>query len=126
MFGTKLRALLQRRKNRDLFDLAHGLTQLQLDVDKLLRSFHHYLALEGTPISRAVAEQRMLQKLTQSLAEDIAPLLPVGSSFNESTALAAFGQVWFELIAKLPGEAWKSTVSVVDQLRQTRFPTLLQ
>src|SRR5690606_7799848 len=35
LFGTKLRALLQRRKNRDLFDLAHGLTQLQLDVDKL-------------------------------------------------------------------------------------------
>lgn len=31
LFGTKLRALLQRRKNRDLFDLHHGLTQLDLD-----------------------------------------------------------------------------------------------
>lgn len=28
IFGTKLRALLQRRKNRDLFDLHEGLTRL--------------------------------------------------------------------------------------------------
>jgi predicted nucleotidyltransferase component of viral defense system len=36
LFGTKLRALLQRRKNRDLFDLYHGLEQLALDPDKLI------------------------------------------------------------------------------------------
>jgi predicted nucleotidyltransferase component of viral defense system len=33
LFGTKLRALLQRHKNRDLFDLHHGLGQLALDAD---------------------------------------------------------------------------------------------
>ena len=73
LFGTKLRALLQRRKNRDLFDLHHGLDQLALDRDKLIDCFEHYLALEGKPIMRAVAEQRMLEKLTRSLIEDIAP-----------------------------------------------------
>ena len=31
IFGTKLRALLQRHKNRDLFDLNQGLLQLALD-----------------------------------------------------------------------------------------------
>lgn len=36
LFGTKLRALLQRRKNRDLFDLNEGLKQLTLDRDKLI------------------------------------------------------------------------------------------
>lgn len=72
LFGTKLRALLQRRKNRDLFDLHHGLNELQLDPDKVVACFNHYLALEGAPISRAVAEQRMLEKLTRSLTEDIA------------------------------------------------------
>jgi hypothetical protein len=40
--------------------------------------FHHYLKLEGQQITRAMAEQRMLQKLTASLIEDIAPLLPSG------------------------------------------------
>lgn len=35
------RALLQRRKNRDLFDLAQGLEQLGMDVAKLVASFNH-------------------------------------------------------------------------------------
>jgi predicted nucleotidyltransferase component of viral defense system len=61
LFGTKLRALLQRRKNRDLFDLHHGFDQLGMDRDKLIACFDHYLALEGKPITRAVAEQRMLK-----------------------------------------------------------------
>ena len=67
LFGTKLRALLQRRKNRDLFDLHEGLKQLSMDTDKLIACFEHYFALEGKPISRAVAEQRMLEKLRRSL-----------------------------------------------------------
>lgn len=51
LFGTKLRALLQRRKNRDLFDLRHGLDRLALDPDKLMACFEHYLALEGKPLT---------------------------------------------------------------------------
>jgi hypothetical protein len=78
LFGTKLRALLQRRKNRDLFDLDHGLMQLGLDRDKVVTCLNHFLALEDHPISRAEAEERMLKKLTRSLTEDIEPLLPVG------------------------------------------------
>lgn len=47
LFGTKLRALLQRNKGRDLFDLHHGLEQLSLDTDALVACLRHYLALEG-------------------------------------------------------------------------------
>jgi predicted nucleotidyltransferase component of viral defense system len=57
LFGTKLRALLQRRKNRDLFDLNEGLKQLEMTRDKLIACFEHYLKLEGKPITRAAAEQ---------------------------------------------------------------------
>ena len=39
LFGTKLRALLQRRKNRDLFDLHHGLEQLAMDPGQAHRLF---------------------------------------------------------------------------------------
>ena len=60
LFGTKLRALLQRHKNRDLFDLNEGLLQLRLDPDKLVACFGRYLAAEGHPITRAMAEERML------------------------------------------------------------------
>jgi predicted nucleotidyltransferase component of viral defense system len=126
LFGTKLRALLQRRKNRDLFDLHHGLDQLALDADKLIACFDHYLALEGKPISRAMAEQRMLEKLTRSLTEDIAPLLPAGIRFNDDDAVQAFERVWAELIVRIKGDAWKLTDKAVEELRLKRYPGLLR
>ena len=126
LFGTKLRALLQRRKNRDLFDLHHGLNELQLDPDKVVGCFNHYLALDGVPISRAVAEQRMLEKLTRSLTEDVAPLLPRGVSFDTAEAVRAFERVWTELIARISGEPWKGRDIAVDELRGTRYPSLLR
>lgn len=123
--AAKLRALLQRRKNRDLFDLAQGLEQLALDVDKLVASFDHYLALEGKTIRRAMAEQRMLEKLARNLTEDIAPLLPAGIRFDEADALRAFECVWTELVARLKGDLWKSTDKVVAALREKGYPALL-
>ncbi len=125
LFGTKLRALLQRRKNRDLFDLHHGLDQLALDADKLIACFDHYLSLEGKPISRAVAEQRMLEKLTRSLTEDIAPLLPAGIQFGDDDAVRAFERVWTELIVRIKGDAWKLTDKAIEELRQKSYPGLL-
>ncbi|QVL33826.1 nucleotidyl transferase AbiEii/AbiGii toxin family protein [Telmatocola sphagniphila] len=126
LFGTKLRALLQRNKNRDLFDLNEGLSQLELDSDRLIGCFNHYLALEEKPISRANAEERMLRKLNQSLIEDIAPLLPTGVSYSETDALAAFGKVWGKLIVRIPGDPWKSSQVVIDALRKDQIPTLLK
>lgn len=125
IFGTKLRALLQRHKNRDLFDLNQGLLQLGLDCDKVIACFQHYLAPEGHPISRANAEERMLKKLNQSLTEDIAPLLPAGVSFTDADAIAAFGRVWGELIKRIPGDPWKSSQAVIDEIRKTKIPALL-
>jgi predicted nucleotidyltransferase component of viral defense system len=124
LFGTKLRALLQRRKNRDLFDLHQGIEQLALDADKVIACFEHYLSLEGMTISRAEAEERMLKKLTRSLTEDIEPLLPVGVRFDDSTAIEAFNAVWRNFIGRLRGDAWKLSAEIVGQLRP-KFPQLL-
>lgn len=104
LFGTKLRALLQRRKNRDLFDLGEGLARLNLDPDRVVSIFNHYLGLTGEAISRAEAEQRMLEKLSYNLVEDVAPLLPTGVAYDEQAALGAFKSVWNTFIARLPGE----------------------
>jgi predicted nucleotidyltransferase component of viral defense system len=126
LFGTKLRALLQRRKNRDLFDLHHGLESLNLDERKVIKAFDHYLDLEGTTITRAHAEERMLKKLIASLTDDIGPLLPVGSRFEEADALGAFENVWRKVIAHLPGDAWKRTSDVLEEFRARKFPGLLE
>ena len=125
LFGTKFRALLQRNKNRDLFDLNEGLVRGGLNRDRILDCFLHYLNLEGHPISRANTEERMLKKLNRSLTEDIAPLLPTGVRFEESDAIAAFGRIWAELIRKIPGESWKSSKAVIEAIRNTKIPSLL-
>jgi len=126
LFGTKLRALLQRRKNRDLFDLNEGLTRLALDQEKVIACFEHYLELEGTSISRAAAEQRMLERLDRSLIEDVAPLLPVGVTFSDAEAMAAVGRVWFQLVARMKGEPWKLSGQVIEQIRSVRSPAFLR
>jgi len=125
IFGTKLRALLQRNKSRDLFDLSNGLDRLSLDTDKLIACFEHYLELEGHLISRAMAEQRMLQKLTRSLTEDITPLLPAGVHFTDTHAIDAFNRVWTLLISRIKGEAWKSSADAITELRNKKHPLLL-
>lgn len=125
IFGTKLRALLQRHKNRDLFDLNQGLLQLGLDCDKVIACFQHYLDLEGHPISRANAEERMLKKLNQSLTEDIAPLLSAGVPFAHEDAIVAFGKVWGELIRHIPGDPWKASKAIIDEIRKEKIPALL-
>ena len=126
LFGTKLRALLQRRQGRDLFDLSEGLKQLALDPPKVVACLEHYLELEGHPISRAEAEKRMLEKLTRSLTEDVDPLLPAGVRFSEHDALEAFGKVWKDLVVRIKGDAWKQTDKVIEELREKRYPALLK
>ena len=126
LFGTKLRALLQRRNNRDLFDINEGLTQLPLDPEKVVTCFHHYLAHEGTQITRANAEQRMLAKLTRNLTDDIAPLLSAGVIYGDADARKAFERVWFQLVARLSGAAWDRSEQVIEELRATSIPNLLR
>jgi predicted nucleotidyltransferase component of viral defense system len=43
LLGTKLRALYQRRKGRDLFDLNLALTKLDIDISKLIQCYKEYI-----------------------------------------------------------------------------------
>jgi len=81
--------------------------------------------LEAKPISRAIAQQRMLEKLTRSLTEDIAPLLPAGVRFDDTDAMQAFERVWTELIAHIKGDSWKLTDKAIQELRDKKYPGLL-
>ena len=77
VLATKLRALLQRDKGRDLYDLAHALEVFEdLDRDRTVGMFAHYLALSEQVISRAQAQERMFAKLANPrLLLDMRPLL---------------------------------------------------
>jgi predicted nucleotidyltransferase component of viral defense system len=54
MLGTKLRALFQRRRGRDLFDLFWALTLAKPPVNPaaVIESFQHYLRQEGSRAGR--------------------------------------------------------------------------
>lgn len=125
LFGTKLRALLQRRKSRVLFDLGEGLSQLTMESDKQIGSFEHYLGPQGMDIIRVVAEERMLEKLNRSLTEDITPLLPTGVTFTDAQAIKAFERIWRELIGRIKGDSWKLSARNIEKIR-TSIPGFLE
>lgn len=55
LMGTKLRALYQRRKGRDLYDMYIALTQKpDMDIDALLQSYREYMrfSVENPPSQR--------------------------------------------------------------------------
>ena len=66
----------------------------------------------------------MLKKLSRSLTEDIAPLLPPKTKFTDDDAIRAFGQVWNQLIVRIKGDPWKSSAAVIEEIRRT-IPNLL-
>ncbi len=110
MLATKLRALLQRDKGRDLYDLAHALETFDgLDLDRIAVLFGRYLELSGQSISRAQAQERMLAKLTNPrFLTDMKPLLAAEAAerMTEAATADSFRRVFTMLVDRLPGEPW--------------------
>jgi predicted nucleotidyltransferase component of viral defense system len=105
LFGTKLRALYQRRKGRDLFDLWLALTRDLINPSTVVQCFQRYMEYRGTPVSRAQFEANLLTKSRKrGFHHDVLPLLSPEISYDSEKAL---GLVMNELIARLPGESWK-------------------
>lgn len=113
LLATKLRALLQRNKGRDLIDLSHALKTFDtLDVQKVVDLFGRYLAATEMVVSRAQAEQRMFEKLdNRNFMADVLPLLAVNERviFDEAAGRAAFIEVFDRIIRLIPGVAWART-----------------
>ncbi|MGE3148441.1 MAG: nucleotidyl transferase AbiEii/AbiGii toxin family protein [Pseudorhodoplanes sp.] len=110
MLATKLRALLQRNKGRDLFDLDHALTVFDgLDTARIVECFQLYLEKAEVTISRAEAQQRMFQKLANpTFFTDMRPLLPTdrAKTLTDETLKTTFVRVMKELIDRIPGDEW--------------------
>jgi predicted nucleotidyltransferase component of viral defense system len=110
LLGTKLRAFYQRKKGRDLFDLAVSLARHpELDAGKTVDCFQRYMANMGTTVSRAGFEANLAEKVDDpTFHSDIAPLLARADEgklpFDVSAAAAA---VMTRFIVRLPGEPWR-------------------
>ncbi len=105
LMGTKMRALYQRKKGRDLFDLWFANKDVGIDPDRVIDSFLHYIEREGHRVSRAEYEENLLKKLKSPLfIKDVRPLVTADCpwDFQEAADFVMRG-----LVARLPGEQWQ-------------------
>lgn len=100
-----MRALYQRRKGRDLFDLAVALETVKLDPEKIVRAFGEYMHHEGHRVTRAQFERNLAGKFRNpQFIADIGPLLAAAYKYDRNEAAEV---VLNRLIALLPGSPWK-------------------
>lgn len=66
LLSTKLRALYQRSKGRDLFDLWYGLVREKPEVGKIIKSFKKYLAHQGLTVPQKEFKNNLELKLQDS------------------------------------------------------------
>lgn len=108
LLATKLRALYQRKKGRDLYDLfvAHK-DNKNLNLERLVKCFIKYIEKEDNSISRAQFEENLIKKSKEkSFINDITPLLQ-RENMDDFSFEHAFNFVMNDIIKLLPGEQWK-------------------
>jgi predicted nucleotidyltransferase component of viral defense system len=79
LLGTKLRALYQRKKGRDLFDLAIALDNQEANPEKVVASFYTYMEHGGHKVTKTQFQENIAAKLNdKNFTRDIGPLLASG------------------------------------------------
>jgi predicted nucleotidyltransferase component of viral defense system len=105
LLGTKVRALYQRKKGRDLFDLWAALSTTNARPKSVVDCFLHYMENERHKVSRAEFEQNLSEKLDDpGFVRDIEPLIIADTGYDFSKAAAL---VMNKLAPLIPGEPWR-------------------
>ena len=105
LLGTKMRALYQRKKGRDLYDLWAALAVLDADAEGIVECFRSYIRSDGGAVTRAMYEENLGGKLASAaFRDDVLPLLRDGDGYSVDEAGAL---VHDRLVCRLPGAPWK-------------------
>ena len=87
LMGTKMRALYQRKKGRDLFDLYHILSKTKVNPEGIIKAFRKYMEQEGNKVSRKEFIINMEDKMQKDVfISDINSLLSPGVKFEMQEA----------------------------------------
>ena len=88
LLGTKLRALYQRRKGRDLFDLFWTMINHDVDVEKLLHCYKTYMkySVDKPPTQKQFLANMEEKMLDNEFTEDIHFVLKPNVEYNNKTA----------------------------------------
>ncbi len=63
LLGTKIRALYQRKKGRDLFDIWYILNNQDIDSDKTIKAFEKYMDFAACKVSKKQYQNNVNEKL---------------------------------------------------------------
>lgn len=121
VLAGKMRALLNRRKGRDLLDLDHALTAVDgLDVQRVVELFSKLCVMHAKRIPRAIAHERMFDKLKniEAVIVDMRKVLPKkqADKINAEVVHEMFGNVFAAYIEKMPGKPMFEAQSRIDRL----------
>ncbi|MDD3480346.1 MAG: nucleotidyl transferase AbiEii/AbiGii toxin family protein [Proteiniphilum sp.] len=87
LLATKLRALYQRKKGRDLFDLWYALNNAEVNIDKVIEAFRHYMNEEGNGVSQKEFIANMEMKIEDAdFVGDMHGLLRSGIAYDINEA----------------------------------------
>lgn len=101
LLATKMRALYQRRKGRDLFDLAEGLRQEGVSPESIAAAFIRYSENAKQKITANSFRANLAEKLAHpGFLTDCPPLLLAGVRFNAEEDRALVDR---ELISRIDG-----------------------
>lgn len=100
LLGTKLRALYQRSKGRDLFDLDYSRLHKDLDIDSIIKCFHKYMEFS---VGKAPSQKEFLLNIEAkekdtSFIGDMEALLRPPLTYDQG---AAFEWLKNEVIPKM-------------------------
>ena len=89
LLGTKLRALYQRKKGRDLYDLYQALLQVPaMDKEALLQCYHAYMnfVVEEPPNQKAYLQSMEAKMQDDEFKGDISALIRPTEKYDQATA----------------------------------------
>lgn len=87
LLGTKMRALYQRRKGRDLFDIWFAITQGNVDPNTIIEAWNFYMKEEDNSVTQKEFLQNMEKKIEDAdFAKDMNGLLRSGIDYNINEA----------------------------------------
>lgn len=87
LLATKLRALYQRKKGRDLFDIWYALNNAAVNTDRVIEAFKHYMKAEGNSITQKEFLENMDRKIEDAdFTGDMNGLLRSGIAYDSHEA----------------------------------------
>ena len=99
LLATKLRALYQRKKGRDLFDLWYALNNAEVNTERVVEAFKYYMKAGGNLINQKLLIENIEKKINdKNFIGDTNGLLGPGVAYD---IMEAYKQVKKEILEKV-------------------------